>query len=129
MEGKAKTGCQRKLRVLVDYKGSCLIEDNGLHDDWLALNLKEDAAVENLATAILNFPVIDGEKVLFIHDLISNEGEEEKDLLMDVVIRFAVKRGYRYIYIYSVRHSREYLVSREFTLLSQGGLAVRKLNL
>ena len=70
MRGNKTTGTQeeRSLRVLIHYQGSAWAGD-AIQDDGMLLVLSPDGTPERLADAVINFPILDGRRVLFIHDL------------------------------------------------------------
>ena len=71
-----------------------------------------------LASAVVNFPLLDGNKSIFIHDLISYESMEAKETLLEVIEKFARKRGYAAIYINSIRQDRGFLDKEKFIEVS-----------
>ena len=58
------------LRVSISYQGTMPVTDGHLGtcmDDGMRLTLSIDGCADILAYAVVNFPEIDGRKVLFIH--------------------------------------------------------------
>ena len=90
---KEKTG---KMQLLITYKGSANIEENVLHkmkENVVVLDLSTDGIPESMATATINFPEINGNSVLFIHDIISHSSDT-KIILLNAIMYFAKQRGY-----------------------------------
>lgn len=70
MNGNNPAGVQdeSRLRLLLTYKGSAYVGED-IRDDYIFLSLVHDGSPDPLASAVINFPVIDGKRVLFIHDI------------------------------------------------------------
>lgn len=105
------------MRVLITYKGSAEIGKE-FQDDYMILELVTDGRPDALASAVVNFPLLDGNKSIFIHDLISYESMEAKETLLEVIEKFARKRGYAAIYINSIRQDRGFLDKEKFIEVS-----------
>lgn len=93
MTGEKITEQNEDMRVLITYKGSAEIGKE-FQDDYMILELVTDVRPDALASAVVNFPLLDGNKSIFIHDLISYESMEAKETLLEVIEKFARKRGY-----------------------------------
>lgn len=91
MRGKQLAGAtDQKLRVLLTYKGSAPAGSE-IQDDYISLNLEADGRPEPAATAVVNFPVMEGEKALFIHSLDAGDNKAREYLLG--VIEDSARRG------------------------------------
>lgn len=102
-----------KPRILINYKGQADM-DGEVQDDSMLLILSMDSKPEHLAEAVINFPVIDGEKRLFIHELSAFEGESYDCMLLDAVERLARKMEYDDIYINTKRQDKDFLKEQGF---------------
>ena len=91
MTGEKITEQNEDMRVLIIYKGSAEIGKE-FQDDYIILELVTDGRPDALASAVVNFPLLDGNKSIFIHDLISYESMEAKETLLEVIEKFARKR-------------------------------------
>ena len=80
MTGEKITEQNEDIRVLITYKGSAEIGKE-FQDDYMILELVTDGRPDALASAVVNFPLLDGNKSIFIHDLISYESMEAKETL------------------------------------------------
>ena len=80
MTGEKITEQNEDMRVLITYKGSAEIGKE-FQDDYMILELVTDGRPDALASAVVNFPLLDGNKSIFIHDLISYESMEAKETL------------------------------------------------
>lgn len=72
MTGEKITEQNEDMRVLITYKGSAEIGKE-FQDDYMILELVTDGRPDALASAVVNFPLLDGNKSIFIHDLVSYE--------------------------------------------------------
>ena len=83
MNGNNPAGAQAesRLRLLLTYKGSAYAGED-IQDDYIFLSLVHDGSPDPLASAVINFPVIDGKRVLFIHDI---QPHGEKKSLMESI--------------------------------------------
>lgn len=117
MTGEKITEQNEDMRVLIIYKGSAEIGKE-FQDDYIILELVTDGRPDALASAVVNFPLLDGNKSIFIHDLISYESMEAKKTLLEVIEKFARKRGYAAIYINSIRQDRGFLDREKFIEVS-----------
>lgn len=113
-----------KMRLQFAYKGYADAE-NQVVDEYLAVALT-DGNSRNLAEAVLNFPVLDGEKCVFIHDLFS-EKEKWKTGLLEKIEDFAKKRGYAKVYIRSGKLEPEFWEEKGFAELPDRGLAEKEM--
>ena len=113
MTGEKITEQNEDMRVLITYKGSAEIGKE-FQDDYMILELVTDGRPDALASAVVNFPLLDGNKSIFIHDLVSYESMETKESLLEVIEKFARKRGYAAIYINSIRQDRGFLDKEKF---------------
>lgn len=90
------------LRVSISYQGTMPVTDGHLGtcmDDCMRLTLSIDGCADTLAYAVVNFPEIDGRKVLFIHEIFSCRNEKtEEGILLEAAADVAVQRGYICIY-------------------------------
>ena len=110
------TGTQeeRSLRVLIHYQGSAWAGD-AIQDDGMLLVLSPDGTPERLADAVINFPILDGRRVLFIHDLKPYKGgKKEKKILLDTIEAFAESRGYPVVFIDTGRQKKRFLKEQGF---------------
>lgn len=121
MTGEKITEQNEDMRVLITYKGSAEIGKE-FQDDYMILELVTDGRPDALASAVVNFPLLDGNKSIFIHDLVSYESMDEsmetKESLLEVIEKFARKRGYAAIYINSIRQDRGFLDKEKFIEVS-----------
>ena len=117
MTGEKITEQNEDMRVLITYKGSAEIGKE-FQDDYMILELVTDVRPDALASAVVNFPLLDGNKSIFIHDLISYESMEAKETLLEVIEKFARKRGYAAISINSIRQDRGFLDKENFIEVS-----------
>lgn len=113
-----------KIRLQFAYKGY-VYAGNQVVDEYLAVALT-DGKSRNLAEAVVNFPVLDGEKCIFIHDLFS-EKEKWKARLLEKIEDFAKKRGYAKVYIRSGKQEPEFLEKKGFMELPDRGLAEKEM--
>lgn len=113
-----------KIRLQFAYKGYAYA-GNQVVDEYLAVALT-DGKSRNLAEAVVNFPVLDGEKCIFIHDLFS-EKEKWKARLLEKIEDFAKKRGYAKVYIRSGKQEPEFLEKKGFMELPDRGLAEKEM--
>ena len=113
MKGKQLAGAaDQKLRVLLTYKGSAPAGSE-IQDDYISLNLEADGRPEPVAAAVVNFPVMEGEKVLFIHSL-DAEKNAAREYLLGVIEDFARKRGYPAVYINTGKQKKRFLKKQGF---------------
>lgn len=127
MKGDHKTSIPEteSLRILMTYKGSAETGKD-FRDDYMILTLAEDRKPEPLARAVINFPEMEGEKVLFLHDLTPYEGgDREKGMLLQTVQSFAGRRGYRKICMNGGKQASGFLQGQGFTEMP-GGLLFQK---
>ena len=127
MKGKETTGAQeeRNLRVLIHYQGS-VREGDSVQDDSILLTLAPDGTPERLADAVINFPILNGRRVLFIHDLKPYKGgEKEKKILLDTIEAFAKRQGYPVICMDGGRQEKRFLKAQGFHKLP-GQMLVEK---
>ena len=117
MTGEKITEQNEDMRVLITYKGSAEIGKE-FQDDYMILELVTDGRPDALASAVVNFPLLDGNKSIFIHDLVSYESMETKESLLEVIEKFARKRVYAAIYINSIRQDRGFLDKEKFIEVS-----------
>ena len=117
MTGEKITEQNEDMRVLITYKGSAEIGKE-FQDDYMILELVTDGRPDALASAVVNFPLLDGNKSIFIHDLVSYESMEAKESLLEVIEKFARKRVYAAIYINSIRQDRGFLDKEKFIEVS-----------
>lgn len=122
--GEKITEQNEDMRVLITYKGSAEIGKE-FQDDYMILELVTDGRPDALASAVINFPLLDGNKSIFIHDLVSYESMEAKESLLEVIEKFARKRGYAAIYINSIRQDRGFLDKEKFMEVSGKTMAKR----
>lgn len=63
MNGNNPAGVQdeSRLRLLLTYKGSAYVGED-IRDDYIFLSLVHDGSPDPLASAVINFPVIDGKE-------------------------------------------------------------------
>ena len=113
-----------KIRLQFAYKGY-VYAGNQVVDEYLAVALT-DGKSRNLAEAVVNFPVLDGEKCIFIHDLFS-EKEKWKARLLEKIEDFARKRGYAKVYIRSGKQEPKFLEEKGFMELPDRGLAAKEM--
>ena len=115
MNGNNPAGAQAesRLRLLLTYKGSAYAGEN-IRDDYIFLSLVHDGSPDPLASAVINFPVIDGKRVLFIHDI---QPHGEKESLIESIESIARKRGYDTIYINTSRQEKNFLKNQGFIKL------------
>ena len=104
---------ESRLRLLLTYKGSAYAGED-IQDDYIFLGLVHDGSPDPLASAVINFPVIDGKRVLFIHDI---QPHGEKKSLMESIESIARKRGYDTIYINTSRQEKNFLKNQGFIKL------------
>lgn len=104
---------ESRLRLLLTYKGSAYAGED-IQDDYIFLSLVHDGSPDPLASAVINFPVIDGKRVLFIHDI---QPHGEKKSLMESIESIARKRGYDTIYINTSRQEKNFLKNQGFIKL------------
>lgn len=90
------------LRVSISYQGTMPVTDGHLGacmDDGMRLTLSIDGCADILAYAVVNFPEIDGRKVLFIHRIFSCQDEKTAErTLLEAAVDIAVQRGYTCVY-------------------------------
>ena len=111
MRGKQLAGAtDQKLRVLFTYRGSAPAGSE-IQDDYISLNLEADGRPEPAAAAVVNFPVMEGEKALFIHSLDAGDNKAREHLL-GVIEDFARKRGYPSVYIHTGKQKKHFLKKR-----------------
>lgn len=125
MKGTCYTGDGEIPRILVTYKGSGLA-GNGVQDDYLTLDMALDGKEESLASATVNFPVLEGKKTLFIHCL-DGEDKEAGEYLMEVIENFARSRNYRDIYINTGRQKKRFLKKHGFEPIPKQQMARKHL--
>lgn len=115
MNGNNPAGAQAesRLRLQLTYKGSAYAGED-IQDDYIFLSLVHDGSPDPLASAVINFPVIDGKRVLFIHDI---QPHGEKKSLMESIESIARKRGYDTIYINTSRQEKNFLKNQGFIKL------------
>lgn len=118
-------GTKRDLRVYVDYKG--MVEQKTetgyqVRDDYLVLTLKEEDSTEPLAEAVVNFPVIEGKNVLFIHTLTA-EKKEGEDQLLSYIEGFSRERGYDTVYLSTGKRKEKSVKRLGFEVLPGRGMA------
>lgn len=128
MKGNRHAGAQDEhLRLLLTYKGSADAGED-IQDDYLLLTLKPDTAPEPLALAVITFPVLEGKKALFIHDIQPYKGnEEERKLLLDAAESFARKQGYQSLYINTSRQKKGFLNRQGFQDIPDMSIAKKDL--
>ena len=84
------------LRVSISYQGTMPVTDGHLGtcmDDCMRLTLSIDGCADILAYAVVNFPEIDGRKVLFIHRIFSCQDEKTAErTLLEAAVDIAVQR-------------------------------------
>ena len=126
MNGNKPTGAQAesRLRLLLTYKGSAYAGED-IQDDYIFLSLVHDGSPDPLASAVINFPVIDGKRVLFIHDI---QPHGEKESLMESIESIARKRGYDTIYINTSRQEKNFLKNQGFVKLPSRMMAKKVLS-
>lgn len=127
MKGERKTSIPEteNLRILMTYKGTADVGTD-FRDDYMILTLAADGKPEPLARAVINFPEMEGEKVLFLHDLAPYEGgNREKGMLLQTVQSFAGRRGYRKICMNGGDQDTGFLQGQGFTEMP-GGLLFQK---
>ena len=127
MKGDHKTSIPEteSLRILMTYKGSAEAGKD-FRDDYMILTLAEDGKPEPLARAVINFPEMEGEKALFLHDLTPHEGgDREKGMLLQTAQAFARNRGYRKICMNGGNQNPGFLQGKGFTEMP-GGLLFQK---
>ena len=113
-----------KMRLQFAYKGYADAK-NQVVDEYLAVALT-DGNSRNLAEAVVNFPVLDGKKYVFVHDLFS-EKEKWKVRLLEKIEDFAKKRGYAKVYIRSGKQEPKFLEEKGFVELPDRGLAEKEM--
>lgn len=128
MKGNRHAGAQGEhLRLLLTYKGSA---DAGepIQDDYVLLTVKPDAAPEPVALAVITFPVLEGKRALFLHDIQPYKGhEEERKLLLDAAESFARKQGYQSLYINTARQKQGFLKRQGFQDIPDMSMAKKDL--
>lgn len=113
MRGEQFAGAaDQELRVLLTYKGSALV-GNEIQDDYISLNLEADGKPEPVASAVVNFPVMDGERVLFIHSL-EAEKNAAREYLLGVIEDCARKRDYPVVCINTGKQKKHFLKKHGF---------------
>ena len=128
MKGNETTEAQgQALQLLFTYQG--LAEESGnIRDASLLLALKADGAPNFLASAVINFPVIDQKTVLFIHDLQPYRGYKKERLrLLEAAEAFAKSHGYQDIYISTGRQKKNFLSRQGFLELPDRSMAKKEL--
>lgn len=124
-----RQGGKKQFDILISYQGFANASNMKLEkfeDDFLVFSVKEKDALGIIASATVNFPEINGNLVVFIHDIIPLEADmQTKQMLLDAVVSFAEYRGYREIFTNSARHSLEFLELGGFCELPGGILARR----
>ena len=100
-------------RILINFKGSADIEGK-VQDDYMMLTLNIDGEPERLAEAVINFPIIEGGKRFFIHELSAFEGERYGCVLLDAIDRMARKMGYDSVYLNTIRQNKDFLREQGF---------------
>ena len=128
MRGKQLAGAtDQKLRVLLTYKGSAPAGSE-IQDDYISLNLEADGRPEPTAAAVVNFPVMEGEKALFIHSLDAGDNKA-REYLLGVIEDFARKRGYPAVYIHTGKQKKHFLKKNGFEGISEKPIARKVLEL
>lgn len=86
------------LCISISYQGTMPVtgEHPGIcRDDCMRVALSKEGYPDILAYAVVNFPEIDGKKVLFIHEIFScQSGKTGERMLLDAIMDIAEKRGY-----------------------------------
>lgn len=72
--------------------------------------------------AVVNFPVMEGEKALFIHSLDAGDNKAREHLL-GVIEDFARKRGYSAVYIHTGKQKKHFLKKNGFEEISEKPIA------
>lgn len=126
MKKVQKAGKVEKGRILVTYKGSAEGE-TPFQDDSLILTLARGESLAPQACAVINFPVMNGKKAFFIHDIVSDEGKRTRDFLYGMAEKIARERGYQEIYINSSRFGEKFVRKNGFQWFSGGILAKKEL--
>ena len=127
MTGEEKTELHENMRVLITYKGSAEAGKE-FQDDYMVLTLTTDGSPEAMASAVVNFPLLERKKAIFIHDLISYETLKEKEYMLKVIEDFARKRGYKVLYINSIRQDKEFLDKEKFIEVSGNTMAKKEVD-
>ena len=93
---------KKPLRISVSYQGTVPVRKGRLgtcRDDGMRLTLSIDGCADILAYAVVNFPEIDGRKVLVIHEIFSCQDEKTAEkILLEAAVDIAVQRGYTCVY-------------------------------
>ena len=67
-----KADKKKSMHISVSYQGTMPVQEGHLGacgDDYMRLALYIDGYADSLAYAVVNFPMIEGRKVLFIHEI------------------------------------------------------------
>lgn len=104
---------QENFKILITYKAS-VTAGQKIQDDYLMLSLVEEGKPEHMADAVINFPVMNGEKFLFIHDLTAETGEYA-EIILKSAESFARKQSYPFLYINTSRLEMKFLRNHGFT--------------
>lgn len=93
---------KKSMHISVSYQGTMPVQEGHLGacgDDYMRLALYIDGYADSLAYAVVNFPMIEGRKVLFIHEIfLYQKGKTECEILLETIMGIAVAKGYDCIY-------------------------------
>lgn len=78
---------------------------------------KQNDTGERAASAVINFPRIDGEDVLFIHEFQINPNcGEQAEIIFNWILNYAKRYHFKKIYAYRRKVEEAYLLSKGFQI-------------
>lgn len=84
------------FQILIQYKGGKDIQDRRTRDDEVCLGLTRKGTPERLASAVVNFPEIEGKRNPYIHEITERK---ESGVLLEAIEESAKERGYDTLYL------------------------------
>lgn len=84
------------FQILIQYKGKKDIQDGRTRDSEVCLWLTREENSERLASAVVNFPEIEGKRNPYIHEITERK---EGGVLLEAIEESAKERGYDTLYL------------------------------